>query len=150
MNHVVLIGNLSRDAEQKHTPNGSSVTRFAIATNRRYKQGDEWKDEVNFTNCVLWGQENLAPYLQKGKQVYAAGRLQTRSYDDKDGKKVYATEVVCEEVILLGGAQQSPDPAPKASGTSYEKNQRDFAKFTGAKNEDPFGGLGVADADVPF
>ena len=105
VNKVILVGNLGRDAETKFTPSGAAVTRFAIATTRSWKdqQSNEWKEETNWTNIVLWRQENLANYLMKGKQVYVEGRLHTRSYDDKDGKKVYTTEVVAEEVILLGG-----------------------------------------------
>src|ERR1041385_7786435 len=105
VNKVILIGHLGRDAETKFTPGGISVTRFSVATNRRWKdqQSGEWKEETNWTNVVLWRAENLANYLTKGKQVYVEGRIQTRSYDDKDGKKVYATEVVADDVILLGG-----------------------------------------------
>jgi len=105
VNKVILIGNLGRDAETKFTPSGASVTRFAVATTRSWKdqQSNEWKEETNWSNVVLWRQENLSNYLTKGKQVYVEGRMQTRSYDDKDGKKVYSTEVVAEEVILLGG-----------------------------------------------
>ena len=105
VNKVILIGNLGRDAETKFTPSGTSVTRFPLATTRRWKdqQSGEWKDETNWTNVTVWRQENLANYLTKGKQVYVEGRLQTRSYDDKDGKKVYATDVIAEDILLLGG-----------------------------------------------
>src|SRR5581483_11313880 len=109
VNKVTLIGNLGRDAETKFTPSGVSVTRFSVATTRSWKdqQTNEWKEETNWTNVVLWRQENVANYLTKGKQVYVEGRLQTRSYDDKDGKKVYTTEVVADDVILLGGRGES-------------------------------------------
>lgn len=154
INKVLLIGNLGRDAETKFTPSGASVTRFAVATSRSWKdqQTNEWKEETNWTNVVLWRQENLANYLTKGKQVYVEGRLQTRSYDDKDGKKVYATEVVAEEVILLGGRGdgagggfESGGQTPKRGGPSG----RGGAPAGGAP-EDDFGGMGVTDDDVPF
>src|SRR5579871_6165253 len=105
VNKVILVGHLGRDAETKFTPGGVSVTRFSIATSRRWKdqQSGEWKEETNWSDVVLWRGENVANYLLKGKQVYVEGRLQTRSYDDKDGKKVYRTEVVADDVILLGG-----------------------------------------------
>src|SRR5271166_1403728 len=105
VNKVILVGHLGRDAETKFTPAGVSVTSFSVATNRRWKdqQSGEWKEETDWANVVLWRQENLANYLTKGKQVYVEGRLQTRSYDDKDGKKQYMTEVVADDVILLGG-----------------------------------------------
>ena len=105
VNKVILVGNLGKDAETKFTPGGIAVTKFSIATGRRWKdqQSGEWKEETDWHNVVLWRAENLANYLLKGKQVYLEGRLQTRSYDDKDGKKQWFTEVVAEDVILLGG-----------------------------------------------
>lgn len=153
VNKVILIGNLGRDAETKFTASGASVTRFAVATTRSWKdpQSNEWKEETNWTNIVLWRQENVANYLTKGKQVYVEGRLQTRSYDDKDGKKVYATEVVAEEVILLGGRGESAggyesagQPAAARTGAGPAR-----AKTAPAAEEDP-GGMGVTDDDVPF
>ncbi|MFL6354457.1 MAG: single-stranded DNA-binding protein [Bryobacteraceae bacterium] len=159
VNKVILVGNLGRDAETKFTPSGAAVTRFAIATTRSWKdqQSNEWKEETNWSNVVLWRQENLANYLTKGKQVYVEGRLQTRSYDDKDGKKVYATEVVAEEVILLGGrgdsapgfdagAQVAGQPASRGGMPGRGKG----AGGAPAGEEDAFGGLGVTDDDVPF
>lgn len=105
VNKVILVGNLGRDAETKFTPSGVPVSRFSVATSRRWKDQatGEWKEETDWTNVSVWRQENLANYLTKGKQVYVEGRLQTRSYEDKDGQKRYATEVVAEDVILLGG-----------------------------------------------
>src|SRR3979409_176183 len=105
VNKVILVGNLGKDAETKFTPSGVAKTTFSVATSRRWKdqQTGDWKDETDWSNVVLWRSENLANYLTKGKQIYVEGRLQTRSYEDKDGKKVYATEVVADDVILLGG-----------------------------------------------
>ena len=105
VNKVILVGHLGRDAETAYTASQVAVTKFSVATNRRWKDQatGEWKDETNWTNVVLWRGEGVAPYLLKGTQIYVEGRIQTRSYDDKDGKKVYATEVVADEVILLGG-----------------------------------------------
>src|SRR5438270_10532294 len=117
VNKVLLIGNLGRDAETKFTPSGSAVTRFSVATQRRWKDQatNEWKEETNWTNVTVWRQEKLANYLTKGKQVYVEGRIQTRSYDDKDGKKVYATEVVADDIILLSGRGEG---APGGEGFS--------------------------------
>jgi single-strand DNA-binding protein len=105
VNKVILVGHLGKDAETKFTQGGTPVTKFTIATGRRWKdqQSGEWKEETDWHNVVLWRAENLANYLLKGKQVYIEGRLQTRSYEDKDGKKLWFTEVVAEEVLLLGG-----------------------------------------------
>jgi single-strand DNA-binding protein len=118
VNKVILVGNLGKDAETKFTPGGAAVTKFTIATGRRWKdqQSGEWKEETDWHNVVLWRAENLANYLVKGKQVYVEGRLHTRSYDDKDGKKQYFTEVVAEDVILLGGRGGE---APAGGGGEY-------------------------------
>ena len=119
VNKVILVGHLGRDAETKFTPAGVAMTKFSVATNRRWKdqQSGEWKEETDWANVVLWRQENLANYLTKGKQVYVEGRLQTRSYDDKDGKKQYMTEVVAEDVILLGGrGGDGGDDSARAAG----------------------------------
>ncbi|MBV9498648.1 MAG: single-stranded DNA-binding protein [Acidobacteriaceae bacterium] len=159
VNKVILIGNLGRDAETKFTPSGAAVTRFAVATTRSWKdqQTNEWKEETNWSNVVLWRQENLANYLTKGKQVYVEGRLQTRSYDDKDGKKVYATEVVADEVILLGGRgeggfdQGGRTAAARSSGPVGGSGRGPGGTGgPGAGHEDDFGGMGVTDDDVPF
>ena len=93
VNKAILVGNLGRDAETKFTPGGAAVTRFAVATSRRWKDqaSGEWKEETDWSDVTLWRAENLSTYLTKGKQVYVEGRLQTRSYEDKDGKKVYRT-----------------------------------------------------------
>src|ERR1035438_5889052 len=141
VNKVILIGHLGRDAETKFTPSGVAMTKFSVATNRRWKdqQTGEWKEETDWANVVLWRQENLANYLTKGKQVYVEGRLRTHSWEDKDGKKQYSTEVVADELILLGGrggesgggssdysqqpvsmprsARPAPAPAPAAAPT---------------------------------
>ena len=113
VNKVILIGHLGKDAETKFTTGGAAKTTFAIATNRRWKdqQTGEWKEETDWHNVVLWRQENVANYLTKGKQIYVEGRLQTRSYDDKDGKKVYITEVVADDVILLSSRGEAAVPA---------------------------------------
>ncbi len=156
VNKVLLIGNLGRDAETKFTPSGVSVTRFAVATTRSWKdqQSNEWKEETNWTNVVLWRQENLANYLTKGKQVYVEGRLQTRSYDDKDGKKVYSTEVVADEVLLLGGRGESSggfESGGQSAGRAATPNRgRGAGAGTSGNPEDDFGGMQITDDDVPF
>ena len=117
VNKVILIGNLGRDAETRYTPSGASVTNFTLATSRRGKdqQSGEWKEETEWHRVVYWRAENVANYLLKGKQVYVEGRLQTRNYEDKDGKKIYVTEVVCENLVLLGGRADTPG-APEEPG----------------------------------
>lgn len=104
VNKVTLLGFLGKAAELSYTASQKAVVRFSVATNFRWKDGEsgEWKESTQWTSVVLWGGENIAPHLSKGKQVYVEGRLQTRSYDDKEGRKVYVTEVIAEDVILLG------------------------------------------------
>jgi len=147
VNKVILIGHLGRDAETRFTPSGVAVTKFSVATNRRWKdqQTGEWKEETDWANVVLWRQENLANYLTKGKQVYVEGRLQTRSYDDKDGKKQYMTEVVAEDVLLLGGrGEGAPDAGPVSM-------PRGASRSAGAPAPaDDAGDQGITDDDVPF
>jgi single-strand DNA-binding protein len=151
VNKVILVGNLGRDADTRFTPNGTARTTFSIATSRRWKdqQTGEWKEETDWHNIVLWRQENLANYLTKGKQVYVEGRLQTRSYEDKDGKKMYMTEVVAEDVVLLGGrggeASGGPDDASQVVSMP-----RNAPRAQPATPEEPAQDYGVTDDDVPF
>jgi single-strand DNA-binding protein len=134
VNKCIFVGNLGRDAETKFTPSGIAKTNFSIATERRWKdrESGEWKSETDWIPVVLWRSENLANYLLKGKQVYVEGRLQTRSYD-KDGEKRYVTEVVADEVILLGGGSKGDEaPAPRPAATMKGFNEP------------------IDDSDVPF
>jgi len=154
VNKVILIGHLGRDAETKFTPSGAAATRFSVATSRRWqdKQSGEWKEDTNWTNVVLWRSENLANYLLKGKQVYVEGRLQTRSYDDKDGKKVYATEVIADEVLLLGGRGEG-DGAGVGGGSAASGRTARPASSSGGSlpaGDDEPGAMGISDDDVPF
>lgn len=154
VNKVILIGRLGKDAESKFTPSGTSVATFSIATSWRQKdqQTNEWKEHTDWHNIVLWRAENVAPYLTKGTQVYVEGRLQTRNYENKEGKKVYVTEVVAAELILLGGrqgggeaqgeySQQGPVSMPRGAQRS---------QAPAAPAEDPGFDQGISDDDVPF
>jgi single-strand DNA-binding protein len=159
VNKVILLGHLGKDAETKFTPGGAAVTKFSVATNRRWKdqQSGEWKEETDWANVVLWRSENLSPYLTKGKQVYVEGRLQTRSYDDKDGKKQYFTEVVADQVILTSGGGGG---APGGGGGSDEFSSHDQAPVSAPRGTAPRAkpqpaptedyGQGITDDDVPF
>jgi single-strand DNA-binding protein len=150
VNKVILVGHLGRDAETAFTPSQVSVTKFSVATNRRWKdqQSGEWKEETDWSRVVLWRAENLAPYLTKGKQVYVEGRLQTRSYEDKDGKKVYATEVVADDVILLGGRGEGGGPGPEEF--SQEPRSAPRSRPASAPAAAPPPSEGIGDDDVPF
>lgn len=108
VNKCILLGRIGKDAETKFTPSSVAKTTFTVATNysRKDAQSGEWKEETDWHNIVLWRSENLANHLTRGKQVYIEGRISNRSYDDKDGNKRYITEVVADNVILLGGDGQ--------------------------------------------
>lgn len=152
VNKVILLGHLGKDAETKFTPSGVSVTNFTLATNRRWKdqQSGEWKEETDWHRCTLWRSENISNYLLKGKQIYIEGRLQTRSYDDKDGQKRYVTEVVCDDVILLGSARgegQGGGPDYDRPVSMPRSAQRPSSS---APAEDRTFNQGVTDDDVPF
>jgi single-strand DNA-binding protein len=159
VNKVILLGNLGRDAETKFTAGGTAVTKFSIATsfNRKDPQSGEWKEETNWTNVTLWKAENLANYLLKGTRVYLEGRLQTRSYEDKDGKKMYATDVVVDarDVVLLGSGQGRGGDAPQDTGeyspgpVSMPRSARPQQAPQPAASHDDFG-QGVTEDDVPF
>jgi single-strand DNA-binding protein len=103
INHIEVLGNLTKDPELRYTPNNQAVASFAIATNRRYKdQNGNWVDSPpEYHDIVVWGQlgERCNQVLHKGERVYVSGRLQTRSWEAPDGNKRYKTEIVAETVI---------------------------------------------------
>ena len=103
-NKVLLMGNLTRDPELRYTANGAAVTGFGLAVNRKYKQGDEWKDDVCFVDITVWGKqgENCAEYLSKGRPVFVEGYLRFSSWES-DGQKRSKLEVVANTVQFLGG-----------------------------------------------
>jgi single-strand DNA-binding protein len=152
VNKVILLGNLGRDAETAYTASQTAVTKFSVATNRRWKdqQTGEWKEETNWTNVVLWRGENISPYLTKGQKVYVEGRLQTRSYDDKDGKKVWVTEVVADDVILVGGRGDSGGGPAPSDEYSQEPPLRSAPRPRQAPQTAPPSNEGIGDDDVPF
>lgn len=121
LNRAEIIGNITNDLNLRTTDTGTSVLSFGVATNRRYKSqnSDEWQEETNFHNVVVWGRqaENLAQRAKKGTRLYISGRLTTRSWDDQEGKKNYKTEIVAETISLISRYEQGP------SGSSdYEKS----------------------------
>jgi single-strand DNA-binding protein len=107
VNKVILVGNLGKDPELRYTPSGAAVATFSLATTERYKDrnGDQ-QEKTEWHNIVAWRQlaEICGKYLHKGKQIYIEGRIQTRSYDDRDGNKRYITEIVADQMQMLGRA----------------------------------------------
>lgn len=117
LNKALIIGNLTRDPELKALPSGSKVCSFGVATNRAYKDKDGNKQEtVEFHNVAVFGKiaELSAQYLKKGQQVYIEGRLQTRSWDGKDGEKKYRTEIIADTVQFGNKASGVASGAPTA------------------------------------
>jgi single-strand DNA-binding protein len=105
LNKVIIIGNVGRDPEMRYTPNGRPVTSFSVATTRSWVSAEgERREETEWFNVVAWG--NLAEickaHLSRNQQVYVEGRLQTRGWEDEQGKKHFRTEVVANEMLLLG------------------------------------------------
>ena len=116
LNKAMIIGNLGRDPEMRFTPGGQAVTQFTVAVNRNFKdKNDEWKEETEWFRVVVWGQlaERIAQRIHKGSKVYAEGRLQTRSWEDKDGQKRSTTELVAQTVTPL-------DPRPARGDSSSQ------------------------------
>ncbi|HEL1972281.1 single-stranded DNA-binding protein [Streptococcus suis] len=103
INNVVLVGRLTRDVELRYTPSNQAVATFTLAVNRNFKNQSTGEREADFINCVLWRQqaENLANWTKKGHLIAITGRIQTRSYDNQQGQRVYVTEVVAESFQLL-------------------------------------------------
>jgi single-strand DNA-binding protein len=148
VNKVILIGNLGKDPELKYLPSGQAVCQFSIATNEKYTDKNQQKQEkVEWHNIVIWGKngENAAKYLKKGRPVYIEGKLTTRSWDDKNtGEKKYRTEIVGLNVTFLGdgrgGGSSAPDPSEDdAPGGSKSGPQ------PGVDDMPPAG-----DDDIPF
>ena len=112
-NKVMLIGNLTRDPELTHTASGAAVASFGLAVNRKYKQGDEWKEDVCFVDITTWGNlaENCSKYLSKGRLVFVEGRLNFGSWE-KDGEKRNKLDVVASLVQFYGSTGPGPTEPP--------------------------------------
>ncbi|MED5041086.1 single-stranded DNA-binding protein [Geobacillus stearothermophilus] len=160
MNRVVLVGRLVKDAELRYTPNGTAVASFTLAVNRPFanQQGER---EADFINVVAWRKiaENVANHTTKGSLIAVDGRLQTRSYE-KDGRRVYVTEVVADTVQFLArsGSQEGGKQQGNGKGAGQQKNTSTGAREAFSKptemewgNDDPFGGEPVEfNDDLPF
>jgi single-strand DNA-binding protein len=152
VNKVILVGNLGRDPEVRSLPSGQPVASFSVATSRRFKDRDgQRQEQTEWHNVVCFGKqaEIAAQYLTKGKQIFVEGRIQTRSWDDKNsGEKKYKTEIVCDNFQMLGSggggggrggggqAEYEPDPSYGGGGS-------------GGGGSAPAGG-GGDDDDIPF
>ncbi|HEL1625472.1 TPA: single-stranded DNA-binding protein [Streptococcus suis] len=126
INNVVLVGRMTRDAELRYTPSNQAVATFTLAVNRNFKNQDGER-EADFVNCVIWRQqaENLANWAKKGALIGITGRIQTRSYDNQQGQRVYVTEVVAESFQLLESRGQQSNSQDGSSGNSSPMDIQD-------------------------
>lgn len=156
MNKTILIGRLTKDPELKMTENTKrEVCQFTMAVNRPYTN-DDGERKADFINCVVWDKlaENLSKYQKKGNQVAVEGRIQTRNYDDKDGKKIYVTEIFVSNVTFLDskGSNDSVNnlEEPPVKSGSITTEQIDSMPTA----NDPFASYGnevqINDSDLPF
>ena len=158
MNNIVLIGRMTKDPELKYTSTGKGNTRFTLAVQRN-------KDETDFINCVMWSKaaENFANFTRKGSLVGIEGRIQTRSYDNQQGQKVYVTEVLAENFSLLESrnvTEQRPANDQSSQGGFQQNQSNNFNQFNtptssfGGGASDPFLSNGetinISDDDLPF
>lgn len=156
MNKVFLIGRLTRDPELRYTSSNIAVATFSIAVDRNFSN-TAGEREADFINIVVWRKqaENVKNYMHKGSQVAIDGRIQTRSYDDTDGKKRYVTEVVADNVQFLDskGSRDASVPTSAPEPTPYDFASQPEPKTTDVKN-DPFADFGnnieISDDDLPF
>jgi len=150
VNKVILVGNLGKDPELKHTAGGMAVAKFTVATNERYKdKGGEWQDRTEWHNITCWGRtaEIAAEYLKKGRAVYLEGSLRTDSWDDKQtGQKRYQTYVNVNEMVLLGGGGRGDD-----FGGGKGSSRSDFDQSgPGDFDSSPSRSTEITDDDIPF
>lgn len=156
INKVVLVGRLTKDPELKYTQNGIAVTRFTLAVNRTFTN-QQGQREADFINCVTWRKqaENTANYLKKGSLAGVDGRIQTSSFDGKDGNRVFMTEVLVESVQFLEPRQAAENRTQGQSyqnGGGYQQNSPNLPNDYYQKPE--YGANakvpGVGDDDLPF
>jgi single-strand DNA-binding protein len=145
INRVVLLGNLTRDPELRHTPSGMAVCSLRIAVNTRRKDGQtgEWTEKPNYFDVTVWGNqgENCAQYLSKGRPVAIDGRLEWREWDAQDGTKRQAVEIIADSVQFLGG---------RGEGEGGQGGQNQFVPAGAAAQSDSADFGAAADDDIPF
>lgn len=136
INHVQLLGRITADPEVRYTPSGMAVCKLKLVTDRRVKKGDTYQDESEFHQVTLWGKdaEAAGKQLHKGSRFHvAAGRLQTRSWEDKDGNKRYTTEIVAELITFPDGwrkdAGSGPSTHEQSKANGYQPQPDDDVPF---------------------
>jgi single-strand DNA-binding protein len=159
VNKVILIGNLGKDPEIKHTQQGKPVATFSLATNERYKDKDgQWQDRTEWHNIVLWERlaEVAGEYLKKGGKVYIEGRIRTESWDDKQtGQKKYITKIIGSDLVLLGGRGEGGGGgefagSSRGSSSSASSGGNNFDQSAPEPEHAPAGSSPITDEDIPF
>ena len=158
VNKVILVGNLGADPDMRYTPSGQGVCEMRIATSESWNDKNGQRQErVEWHRVIVWGKraEVCSKYLSKGRQVYVEGRIQTRTYDDKEGVKKYITEVIANDVQFLGGGRDKDGGGAGARGRGDDgpppPADGDFGGGGGGGYGGPGGpGGGGPDDDIPF
>lgn len=150
MNSVCLVGRMTRDAELKYTGSNIAVASFSLAVNRNFKDANGER-EADFINCVIWRQsaENLANWAKKGALIGITGRIQTRSYENQQGQRVYVTEVVAENFQML--ESRAAREGGNANGGYNQQPQQQAPNF--ARDSSPYGNanpMDISSDDLPF
>lgn len=151
MNCVALVGRLTKDPELRTTQSGLSYCQFTLAVDRRVSKDSQTQQTADFIGCVAWRQsaDYLSNYGQKGSVVALEGKIQTRNYDDRDGKKVYVTEVVANNLSLISSGTKKSSSAPAAGNVSLTRD--DISKSLNETNLFDTGpDVGITGDDLPF
>lgn len=155
VNKAILIGNLGKDPEIRYTANGTAVANFPIATTERFKdRSGQQQEKTEWHNIVAWRQlaEICGKYLSKGRQVYIEGRIQTRSFEDRNGNKRYMTEIVADQMQMLG--QRGGDDGRSSGGSGFAPgggggSETDYSQPAGGGSDFPEEQINPDD-DIPF
>ncbi|MGM0282665.1 MULTISPECIES: single-stranded DNA-binding protein [unclassified Enterococcus] len=157
INNVTLVGRLTKDPDLKYTGNGTAVATFTLAVNRNFTN-QSGEREADFINCVIWRKpaETLANYAKKGVLIGVTGRIQTRSYDNQQGQKVYVTEVIADNFQLLESKKADSSQNTQGSGVSNSQTNNYTRNQPNRNNDesDPFGNssidIDIDSQDLPF
>ena len=159
MNKVLLLGHAGKDPEVRATQGGTLVASLSLATADRQKQGEEWVDKTEWHNLVAFQRtaEIVRDYVKKGSQIMIEGKLQTRSWDDKEsGQKKYRTEIIINDLTLLGGGQDRENGSgaiQSASRNTKGNSQSGYSSANGTGyggQQTDYGDVGITDNDIPF
>ena len=154
VNKVILIGHLGKDPEVKYTPSGTPVAKFTLATNERFKDKDgNWQDRTEWHNITAWQRtaEIVGEYCKKGSQVYIEGRLRTDSWEDKNTQeKKYRTEIVVNELLLLGGRGGGGSGEGAGGGSYNQSRSQGGGNNFDQRAPEPEHASQITDEDVPF